>query len=72
LILPSVRGNINHFLLEYKHNEMQNIKNVKMLVALLKVPFQNFPEETELNKKETQSRIADLERSKLGCHEYIT
>jgi hypothetical protein len=43
-----------------------------MVVASLKVPFQNFPEETELNKKESQSRIADLERSKLGCHEYIT
>jgi hypothetical protein len=61
LILTSVCGNINNFLLEYKQNEMQNIKNVKMVVTSLKVPFQNFPEE----KKETQSRIADLERSKL-------
>jgi hypothetical protein len=26
LILPPVRGNIGSFLLEYKHNEMQNIK----------------------------------------------
>jgi hypothetical protein len=50
---------------EYKHNEMQNIENVKMVVACLKVPFQDFPEETELDKKETQSRIADLGRSKL-------
>jgi hypothetical protein len=44
---------------------MKNLKNVKMVVASLKVPFQTFPEETELDKKETQSRIADLERSKL-------
>jgi len=36
-----------------------------MVVASLKMPYQNFSEETELDKKEIQSRIADLERTKL-------
>jgi hypothetical protein len=44
---------------------MRNIKNVKMVVASLKVPFQNFPQETELDNKETQSKITDLERFRL-------
>jgi len=45
--------------------DAKNITNVKMVVASLKMPYQNFSEETELDKKEIQSRIADLERTKL-------
>ena len=54
---------------KYKHNEMQNIKKVKMVVACLKVPFQNFPEETAWQKKKPSPEELIWIDPNFGCHE---